>query len=95
MRPFPPLVGKNVSVILTLSTARECQVFLDELNAREQKPKVLTLPPLEKDEIRSFLDQKQYPSPYLPLEELLTKEDAGNPLYLNLLCLELLSTSSK
>ena len=84
-----------MSVILTLSTATECQVFLDELNSREQKPKVLTLPPLEKEEIRSFLDHYQYPNPYLRQDDLLAKKDAGNPLYLSLLCLELVSMSPK
>ena len=91
------VAGKNVSVILTTSTESPCQSFLDELNSREQKPKVMHLPPLRRDEILSFL------KPNLPngvVEEpaladlVLAKKDAGNPLWLSLLCLELSNSAS-
>ena len=80
-----------------MSTESPCQRFLDELNSREQKPKVMHLPPLRRDEILSFLKPNMpdgvVDEPAL-VDLVLAKKDAGNPLWLCLLCLELSNSAS-
>ena len=79
-------------MILTLATDSQCNTFLDELNSREQKPKVMNLPPFRPNETRAFLSDNlpkdRGIDPDL-IDVVLEKRGSGNPLWLYLLCLEL------
>jgi nephrocystin-3 len=88
---LPLKLGKNITVILTVTTNVDSKVFLDELNSRETKPKVIEMSPLEKEEVQQFL-KYHLPNKHIGsglMDQVLAKKDSGNPLWLFFCCLEL------